>query len=198
MDEALKKLLPNRLNLLVYLVIALGSLGIATAGNWLDQIFDPALSQNFGSIVSQRWSELSALYRQIGGGLSSTVVTVAFWAAVGSLLYVILWLVYSIIHGIINEIELSLVFVHPRSFKESKHWLAAFSHFLMKLASIGVLIGYGVLLATIIWPAVVVQFAYALLNLTLWSIVVHGLGALLVLMLALHLLHLLTRLVLWR
>lgn len=198
MDQALKILLPNRLNLLVYLVIALGSLGIATAGNWLDQVLDPALSQNFGTIVSQRWSELSALYRQIGGGLSGTVVTVAFWAAVGSLLYALLWLAYSIIHGIVNEIELSLVFVHPRSFKESKHWLAVLSHFLMKLASIGVLIGYGVLLASVIWPAVVVQFAYALLNLTLWSVVVHGLGAVILLMLAIHLLYLLVRLVLWR
>jgi len=195
----LHNLWPSPLITLAYATAALLVLFIATTGSWLNRFFNPAVSANLFGLIGQRYQELLQLTQgESLGGLGATIATLVFWLCVGAALYMVLWLVFAVIHGLINEIELSLLFVHPRSFKESKHWLAYLSRIGLRIAAAAVTIGYGVLLVNVVWPAVVIQFAYGLLTFTPWSILTHVLGAVATLMVAMHLLFLLMQVVLWK
>lgn len=195
----IRPLIPSVLGLLIYLVSSLSALFVATSRNWADQWLAAGLSENVTDMVSSRFNELWALVRGVPlGGYSATAATLGFWLIVGALVYMLVWLIYAVIHGILNEIELSLIFVHPRSFKESTHWGAFLSRILLRVAAVIVAIGYSALFVNVIWPAVVVQFAYGLLTWTPMALIVHSVGAVLTLVLSLHLLLLLLRVVLLR
>jgi hypothetical protein len=89
----------------------------------------------------------------------------------------LLWALYSLVHGLFYEIELSLIFVHPKSFRESQHWSATFGRILLKNASGIVLIGYSVLFIQIVYPALLDQFIFGLLYFTPKSLLVDLFGS---------------------
>lgn len=198
-QNSIRNLLPSLPLFLFYLLGAAVSLLIATSGSWFDRLLGPAAGMGLVEQIQQRAQDLLELIQNpTSSGLSATLTTLAFWLVMGAVIYMLLWLAYAIIHAVLNEIELSLIFIHPRSFKESKHWAAFISRIALRIAAVLVVLGYGVLFVNVIWPAVVIQFGYGLLSPTPQSILTQVLGSVATLVVAVHLLFLLIRVVLWR
>lgn len=198
-SNPMRNLLPSLPLFLLYIFLSAASLLVATAGHWFDPLVEPTAAAGFFEQIQGRFNNLTSLLQDPASStLTAALTTMAFWSVVGAALYMLLWLLYAVVHALLNEIKLSLVFVHPRSFKESEHWLAFASRIGLKLAAAVVIIGYVVLFINVIWPAVVIQFGYGLLNLAPLSFLTQVLGAVATLVIAFHLLFLLSRVVTWR
>lgn len=198
-QNSIRNLLPSLPLFLFYLLVAAVSLLIATSGSWFDQLLGPAADIGLVEQIQQRAQDLLELIQNpTSSGLSATLTTLAFWLVMGAVIYMLLWLAYAIMHAVLNEIELSLIFIHPRSFKESKHWVAFVSRIVLRVAAVLVVIGYGVLFVSVVWPAVVVQFGYGVLSPTPLAILTHMLGSVVTLIVAIHFLFLLLRVVIWK
>lgn len=65
------------------------------------------------------------------------------WFAVGSVVYIIIWLAANIAIDLYNDIVISSAFVHPRSFKQSSFWGAIASRAMLRIAATIILVLYG-------------------------------------------------------
>ena len=192
-----KRLLPSPLLLVIYSMSALTLLAIVTYKNVVNQLVEPHIQTTIQQGISERFRDLIETIFS-NSNLMATVVSFIFWLVVAALIYVIFWAITVFIKDILNEIEISLVFVHPRSFSESKHWIGFAVHYLLRVAVLLLLVGYGVVCIYILWPAMAIQFSYAILDLTLLSVFYQILPTFILAVLSLHGFVLLVQLFLWK
>lgn len=197
MNSWLYRLVPKPLELLIYSILALAGLLIGSYRNWIDEVVDPVARATIFKDISVRARDFIALIFD-GGDWAAPVASFLFWLVVSSFVYIVAWILLVAVKDFLNEIEVSLFFVHPRSYTESKHWSSLVIHYILKVALLLALIGYGALLVFVLWPAVLVQFAHGLALLNLSAVFIHILPSLLLAMVSIHLGVLLVRLLFWK
>lgn len=196
-ESWLRRIAPSWLAITIYAIIALAMLLIGSYRNWVGSIIDPDIEASIVNDITSRASQLITLVID-NSGLSATVVSFFFWLVVAAIAYMVAWTVLVAVKDILNEIEISLLFVHPRSFTESKHWSSFLIHYLLKIAALLMLIGYLALAVYVLWPAILAQVSFGLSALTLNSVLLQVLPALLLSILALHVFVLLFQLLFWK
>lgn len=104
---------------------------------------------------------------------TSNIMVLAFWSAVGVALYVIVWLIATVIHGYKNDLPPSKSFVMPQGMIHQGIWYSAIGRVLVRfLATLGFLYWLYLLLGSI-FPFVSSNFLDALTDLpNIWPLVV--------------------------
>lgn len=193
----LVRLVPSHFQLLAYLIIAPVLLLVGSYSDWINQVVDSGVREDLLSDLSNRTKDLVATLID-GSGTTAFIASFVFWLVVGSIVYMLAWIVIGFIKDVLSEITVSLVFVHPRSFTESRHWSGFLVHYLLRVAVFLVVIGYSALAVYVLWPAILTQFSYGILAMSVSSILKSSLPALLLLILIMHIFVLLLELLLWR
>lgn len=196
-ESWLWRIAPSWYELLIYSVVALVLLLVGSYRNWVSEIIDPQIEANLLNTIGSRASEFTDLVLQ-NTGLSASVVSFLFWLVVSSIIYTVGLFLLVGIKDFLNEIEVSLLFVHPRSFTESKHWSSFVLHYLLRFAALLLIIGYCAFLLYVLWPTVLTQVSYGLSFFSVNSILLHALPAFLLSIVALHFLVLLVQMLFWR
>lgn len=196
-ESWLWRIAPSWYELLIYSVAALILLLIGSYRNWVGEIIDPQIEASLLNTISSQAGEFTQLVLE-NTGLSASVVSFLFWLVISSIIYTVGLFLLVGIKDFLNEIEVSLLFVHPRSFTESKHWLSFVMHYLLRFAALLLIIGYGAFLLYVLWPTVLAQVSYGLSFFSTNSILLHALPAFLLSVIAIHVFVLLVQMLLWR
>lgn len=163
----------------------------------LGKLGDDYIDENTrAQVVSRLKTYLDNLLQAVdsSGPFFSTLIMLLFWLAVGAVLYMLFWILFSAIKDYFYEVEVSLFFVHPNSFKESKHWLAVIGRGVFKFATTLVIIAYSIFLIKVVYPALVDEFTSGLSLLSLKSIAVETIGSIILMSAGLYILSLFIRL----
>jgi flagellar biosynthesis protein FlhB len=192
-----QRLLPTPVQLLAYLLVSLLILTIASYQQIANQLIDAGTQATIRSQAALNFDQLKNA-TIINSGATATVVSFIFWLAIAGLAYMIAWAGVVFIKDTFNEIEMSLIFVHPRSFSESKHWSGFATYYLLKIAALLLLAGYSLISAYVLWPALVVQFSSVISHISVSSFLLRLVPGLLLAAISLHIFVLVIRLVFWR
>ncbi len=115
------------------------------------------------------------------------------WFAVGSIVYIIIWLLANIAIDLYNDIIISSAFVHPKSFKQSSFWGAIASRVVLRIAATVILVVYGVFWVSALLPIWQKAFASFIYNPTLMDSAINAGIALALCLLSLHVMAILFR-----
>ncbi len=80
------------------------------------------------------------------------VVTALFWATVGALVYIPIWLAGSFYRDVRNQIEGSTRYHHPQSFHASTYWAAVATRRIFMASIVIVMVWYGIVFFQILLP----------------------------------------------
>jgi len=182
----------NRIKILIYSLVSIGLLSFGSIRRLTDNFVDETTKTMVLSRTKIYFDNiLQAL--DSSNSIFSSLITVLFWAAVGAILYVALWIIFSAIKDYLFEIKVSLFFVHPNSFKESQHWLAVISRGILKIATSIVLVVYSIVFIKALYPALLDQFTSGLLVRTFRSITVDTIGSIILMLTAIYIFSFLIR-----
>ncbi|MCE7936423.1 hypothetical protein DYH10_01355 [Candidatus Saccharibacteria bacterium CPR2] len=196
MNRFILFLLPTRLELIIYFFISAFLLVIGASTSVFKGLINPSIIEAQSSIFSYQW-------QQFLNQLESTrnvdvVTTVAFWSAGGAVIYIVIWLITGVIRDLANEVNIALVFNHPRSFHQSDHWVAYGARLGFRAAIVLLSIFYALFFVQFIYPTIVNTLSDWALTSPYWQIALYfGLFTFL-LMLAMHCFVILARLFMLR
>lgn len=82
----------------------------------------------------------------------SRALVFVFWFTIGSIVYILVWLIANVGIDLYNDIIISSAFVHPKSFKQSSFWGAIASRVLLRIAATLLLVLYGAFWIQVLLP----------------------------------------------
>jgi hypothetical protein len=83
---------------------------------------------------------------------AAVITTFLFLSLVGTGLYIFIWLVVGVITDLRNQIQISLLYVHPDTFHQSQHWSNVIGRYAIKFLTFCLAVLFGVLFIEIIVP----------------------------------------------
>lgn len=189
-------LLPSAAEVQAYLIISLIVLSIGTltaVGKMLG--IDSELAGTQSTVDQIFHSFLAAIDEQ---EFTPTLVVMAFWGGVGSIVYILLWFVLNILISLSNDAAVAAFFIKPSYYPSSKGFLDVMERAMLRATAGIAIIGFTVVMVIMLAPTGALLFRSAIHD---WRDIQRLLGALVALAglgLSLHVYVVLFRLLLLR
>lgn len=87
-----------------------------------------------------------------------TIFIFGLWVLIGTVVYLLSWVLITILIDISRDVEVSSSFVHPRSFHQSDYWFSVIVRASIRVAAAAALVIYGSIWATSFAPVWLVSF----------------------------------------
>lgn len=115
-------------------------------------------------VIANGFDDILGSFTSIVDGSSglSAFALALFWAALGSLVYVIVWVITSISSDTKQEVAIAIRYKHPRSFSQKKYWSYVIAEKIYYISLIMVLVFYGVFWVNVIMSWVVSRYTNVL------------------------------------
>jgi hypothetical protein len=87
-----------------------------------------------------------------------TLFIFGLWVLIGTVVYLLSWVLITILIDLSRDVEVASSFVHPRSFHQSDYWISVIVRGSIRLAGAAALIIYGSIWATSFAPVWIISF----------------------------------------
>lgn len=121
------------------------------------------------------------------------LVTFGFWMVIGTMSYILVWIIFTVVNDLISDVELGVTLIKPNDFDSNAHWSMTAGSFIFRVSSLIAVLIYLSFFIAVILPDLTQVFSRVLLGFS-WLALLKSLLAVIMLALSMHIFIVLMRL----